>query len=740
MPHPEDNESAERVELYVVSALRTVAGDSAFTSWLGYPKSRNCWRSISTHFPAAGVPRATACTHARLSVSIAEGDPVHTILDGRMPPAKDIRTAPSTKQSTASSQADRNPALANKKRKREYETKVHTIRIDQAGVHEFCGIRRSDGSLTADVPLAATTTAVQADTASTVDAPSTSSTAPACTDDIATLSEISNGSSVITIGSGGTSGNGSVSISGSGQAAAGRNGAYERSQLWAAHRQLNEAVWRSSIGSIFRIDVGDVTDSQVTINWVYPGSSPGDASAWIGLWDANAFDWTTGESRPRYIRYKAITSSRQQGSMRFTAKEWAGLPDGEYLFSIDTGALSIGAADSNSYCVSQRLKIVNEAVAGLIGRPHGSPLPPTANQVALSRTSRIGGCSTDKHAAVSGSESDSDETEQQYLFPVPLLEYEASETTQEVKTVYSLIERLSYLDWGLRSEDEVSGKRASRNASHASDDFGGCIVHDGTIWGEAAHGRGNKAGPGAKTARTSEGYGEATCATAERLVRVLQRLTDYVPSMAGWEGLWNLDADATFLDIGSGYGKVRAPVAGSTEAWPSEVSPKSLDACDLRPTAPLAPARYAQVVVHAKLHTGCRSAVGVECVAKRVEISNTALQGLYCELDRERLADDLLKGVAFEAVDATTMPEFAFSHVYIFDRVFSDHTLVALGKVLQRSPFHIMISARPPRVWWGVGLSKIQPVAKMRFKTTGKEGMTAFVYINSHFIPGVVPL
>ena len=144
-----------------------------------------------------------------------------------------------------------------------------------------------------------------------------------------------------------------------------------------------------------------------------------------------------------------------------------------------------------------------------------------------------------------------------------------------------------------------------------------------------------------------------------------------------------------------------------------------------------------QVVFHAKLNTGCRCAVGIECVAKRAEISTQAKEGLYGELDRDRLADDLLKGVAFEAADACTLPSLDYSHVYIFDRVFSQHTLTALAKVLQRSSFYIMISTRKPHVWWGVGLSKIQPVAKTRLKTTGREGMTAFIYINSHFIPGI---
>ena len=82
-------------------------------------------------------------------------------------------------------------------------------------------------------------------------------------------------------------------------------------------------------------------------------------------------------------------------------------------------------------------------------------------------------------------------------------------------------------------------------------------------------------------------YGEATLPTAEKLLRILHNLTSYVPAMAGWDGPWNLNADATFLDIGSGYGKV---------------------------------------VLHAKIVTGCRLSRGIECVAKRVEISNLAAQ------------------------------------------------------------------------------------------------------------------
>lgn len=423
------------------------------------------------------------------------------------------------------------------------------------------------------------------------------------------------------------------------------------------------------------------------------------------------FDWVNGAARPRYIRYKSLTSSRQEGTVKFSQKEWAGLRDGEYIFSIDTGSVECGAHGTVTYCVSQRIEVADEAVVRTVGRPHGAPLPPAsvggsgrgrtpalaAGKGAAGDEANHGDAADENDSADDCDNGGSSSSRQPYMFPVPLLETTmTSGETEDTKRVYAMVDRLSYLDWGLRTEDEVVGKRAASLASNKGASWDGMLVHDGAIWGEAAHGSGNT---GPKTASTSEGYGEATVATAEKLLRLLVRLTDYVPAMRGWSGLWNLNADATFCDVGSGYGKV---------------------------------------VIHAKLNTGCRSAVGIECVAKRVEISTYALQGLYGELDRAKLSDDLLKGVSFEAADACAYESLDYSHVYLFDRVFSGVTLAAISKVLQRSSFYVMISSRKPQVWWGVGLSKIQPVAKIRFKTTGREGMTAFVYINTHYIPGIV--
>ena len=72
-----------------------------------------------------------------------------------------------------------------------------------------------------------------------------------------------------------------------------------------------------------------------------------------------------------------------------------------------------------------------------------------------------------------------------------------------------------------------------------------------------------------------------------------------------------------------------------------------------------------------------------------------------------------------------------YTHVYIFDWVFSKHTLKAVAELLQRSPFYVMLSTRKCAEWWSYGLVKVQPVAKLTgFRTTGQEGMSLYVYIN----------
>lgn len=55
--------------------------------------------------------------------------------------------------------------------------------------------------------------------------------------------------------------------------------------------------------------------------------------------------------------------------------------------------------------------------------------------------------------------------------------------------------------------------------------------------------------------------------------------------------------------------------------------------------------------------------------------------------------------------------------------------------MLQASPFLVLVSYRTAAEWWQHGLVAIQPVAKVRVYTTGKETMTAYIYINMRYAP-----
>ena len=58
--------------------------------------------------------------------------------------------------------------------------------------------------------------------------------------------------------------------------------------------------------------------------------------------------------------------------------------------------------------------------------------------------------------------------------------------------------------------------------------------------------------------------------------------------------------------------------------------------------------------------------------------------------------------------DATKMGRLPYTHIYIYDWVFSKHTLREIAPVLQASPFYILLSTRKVAEWWSYGLVKIQ--------------------------------
>ena len=133
-------------ELHVVESCRTVNGDKVWCTFLGYPKTRNCWREVSSHFPPtseSASPLFDHKTRVRLTVGALEGEPTQPVLQGRPPPARDIRAiAPEAPKPTMDRPKVSGQA-AKKARRREYETKVHTIRITEHSVHEIRGTKRA---------------------------------------------------------------------------------------------------------------------------------------------------------------------------------------------------------------------------------------------------------------------------------------------------------------------------------------------------------------------------------------------------------------------------------------------------------------------------------------------------------------------------------------------------------------------------------------------------------------------
>ena len=263
-------------DMHVVSGLKTVVGDSAFTSWLGYPKSRNCWRSIESHFPCIQTTKDHLLGNAitRITVERLEDEPMRTILIGRCPPRNGIRKLHTSKSGSSGSRRTPAQEQASKKaRKRVYETKVHTIRIDRTGIREVRGIKRAGVTLSSEDACAI----VQPHHANDVE-----------DDGSHEKHEASIGTASRGVGNNGSHVMHEVSIEMASRdveddASRAKHEASigmaspeaintqrlrdscldERSGLWEAHRQLNEGARQLPETSLFRIEVVDIANSQV---------------------------------------------------------------------------------------------------------------------------------------------------------------------------------------------------------------------------------------------------------------------------------------------------------------------------------------------------------------------------------------------------------------------------------------------------------------------------------------------
>ena len=275
-----------------------------------------------------------------------------------------------------------------------------------------------------------------------------------------------------------------------------------------------------------------------------------------------------------------------------------------------------------------------------------------------------------------------------------------------VRGTYRYIDKKTYLDWGLTSDWSVEGPRKRRS-----------------IGGEAAReeeeGDAGRRTKRAKTATeevedenaASEGYGEMTEGSIERLLQLLRGLSSAdldapLPVRTPVKGksmseMWadlNLCEDSTFIDVGSGYGKV---------------------------------------VFHAALSAKVAKSVGIEYVPSRAQKASE-VQAALLSGDRAFMTDEGRRLVSpprceLEQGDATTRGAFKFSHIYMYDRVFNEKTLALLAKQLNRSNFQVLVTYQRVELWRRLGLRNVEHVHSFTMRTTGGQNFKAYIFVKGAY-------
>lgn len=281
-----------------------------------------------------------------------------------------------------------------------------------------------------------------------------------------------------------------------------------------------------------------------------------------------------------------------------------------------------------------------------------------------------------------------------------------------VKGVYRYIDKKTYLDWGLTSDWSVEGPRKRRSIG-GDDDVAAKRER------EEADGDDARRAKKAKTATeegedenaASEGYGEMTEGSIERLLQLLRGLSSAdldapLPVRTPVKGksmseMWadlNLCEDSTFIDVGSGYGKV---------------------------------------VFHAALSAKVAKSVGIEYVPSRAQKASE-VQAELLNGDRAFMTDEGRELVSpprceLEQGDATTRGAFKFSHIYMYDRVFNEKTLALLAKQLNRSNFQVLVTYQRVELWRRLGLRNVEHVHSFTMRTTGGQNFKAYIFVKGAY-------
>ena len=270
-----------------------------------------------------------------------------------------------------------------------------------------------------------------------------------------------------------------------------------------------------------------------------------------------------------------------------------------------------------------------------------------------------------------------------------------------VRKVYRYIDKKTYLDWGLTSDWSVDGSRRGRRGTIAVSEDEDAKTPETSPVKKARIEK-----PGEDENAASEGYGEMTEGSIERLLQFLSELSTAEldsppPSRTAGEGSpgrdWkelDLCETSSFVDIGSGYGKV---------------------------------------VLHAALSAKVSKALGIEYVPSRatkaLEVQADLLDGSRAFMTEEAIELVSPPRCVLEHGDATTYGGFKFSHIYMYDRVFNEKTLELLAKQLNKSKFKVLVTYQRVELWRRLGLRNIAHVHSFTMRTTGGQNFKAYIMI-----------
>ena len=275
------------------------------------------------------------------------------------------------------------------------------------------------------------------------------------------------------------------------------------------------------------------------------------------------------------------------------------------------------------------------------------------------------------------------------------------------RSVYRHIDKKTYLDWGLTSDWSVEGPRKRRRTTTEAETEAEANENAN---GEAKANGEARDGESVDVNAASEGYGEMTEGSIERLFNLLRELSTAdldspLPVRTPEKGRSNADAwagldlgpDSTFIDVGSGYGKV---------------------------------------VFHAALSAKVAKAVGIEYVPSRAQKASE-VQAELLSGARPFMTDEARELVSpprcvLEQGDATTRGPLNYTHIYMYDRVFNKKTLELLARQLNRSKFQVLVTYQRVELWRRLGLRNFEHVHSFTMRTTGGQNFKAYVCVRAN--------